>query len=124
MKIDLQKETKMMYRNVWIALVDIQAKEGKKFNDLIELDGETSEEYLGAWGNILVISDRINEVPYIIEKGLDELDMKVRFIQTIENVGYLVEYDEISKEVIEDVNWLLSTEYVFKISDKLFTYLE
>lgn len=111
-----------MYNKVWLAFVDMQAKEGKKLNDLIDIESENSEKYIGAWGNILIISDRINEVPEIIEGGLSELDIDVKFIDKIENVGSLIEYDEIDEDVVKEVNWLLSTKYIFKISDKIFPY--
>lgn len=110
------------YNKIWLAFVDIQALDGKKFNDLIEIENETFEEYAGAWGNILIQCELINEVPSIVEAGLKELGMRVRFIDKIENIGSLIEYDEIDKDLIEEINWLLSSEYVFKISDKLFPY--
>lgn len=114
----------MMYRNVWLAFIDIQAFEGLKFQDLIDFDDEVPEDYIGAWANVLVINDRINEVPDIIEKGLSELNFSLKFIDKIENVASLIEYDEIDENVIEECDWLLSTKFIFKISEKIFPYLE
>ncbi len=112
------------YKTVWLAFVDIKAKEGKKFNDLVDLDDKETQEYRGAWGNILILNNRINDVPDIIEAGLDELGLSVRFIDKIENVGSLIEYGELEEDVIKEVDWLLSSTYVFKISDKIFPYME
>ncbi|MBS4065149.1 MAG: hypothetical protein KGZ74_11350 [Chitinophagaceae bacterium] len=112
-----------MYDKVWIAFVNIQALEGAKFNDLIEIDSDKqSEEYIGAWCNVLIVNDKINEVPDIIEAGLSELYMKVKFIDKIQNLASLIEYDEIGEGVIKEAEWLLKTKYIFKISDKLFPY--
>lgn len=109
-----------MYRNVWLAFIDIQSFEGLKFQDLIDFDDEVPEDYIGAWTNVLVVTDRINEVPDIIEKGLTELNFSLKFIDKIENVASLIEYDEIDENVVEEIDWLLSTEFIFKISDKIF----
>lgn len=126
MKTGQQKkiDSKLMYKTVWLAFVDMQAKEGEKFSNLIDLGAEDLEEYLGAWGNLLIISDRINNVPDIIEAGLNELDMTTRFIDKIENVGSLIEYGEIDTDVMQEAEWLFSSGYVFKISDKIFPYID
>jgi len=113
-----------MYKNVWLGYLEIRATEGKRFNDLLDLEDTDSQEYIGAWGNILIISDRINEVPDIIEAGLNELGMTVVFIDKIENVNSLVEDEQLSEIVIEEANWLLASKYVFKICNKLFPYIE
>lgn len=113
-----------MYTNVWLAFVDIEAKSGNEFNELIDIEGNQNHQYIGAWGNILIISDRINDVADLIEAGLGELDLAVKFIDKIENVASLVEYEEIKEDVLTEVDWLLSSTYKFKISNKLFPYLE
>jgi hypothetical protein len=113
-----------MYQKAWLAFVDIHPLKGKNFNDLIDLGDEPSEEYAGAWGNIIVLNDTINNVPDIVEAGLNELGMTAKFIDKIENIASLVEYDELDESVKEEVDWLLSSPYVFKISDKLFPYSE
>ncbi|WP_313266390.1 hypothetical protein [Sphingobacterium sp.] len=58
-----------MYKNIWLALVEIEAKEGKIFHDLLDHEEGLKEQYIGAWGNVLVNCKRINQVPHIIEKG-------------------------------------------------------
>ena len=114
-----------MYNKVWLAFVDIKAKNGLRFNDLVELEKNSDPaEYIGAWANLLIITTRINEVPTIIEAGLDELDMTIKFIDRIQNVNSLIEYDEIDENVVKEADWLLSSGFVFKISDKLFPYTE
>jgi hypothetical protein len=124
MKIEIQgKMSDKKHFNTWLSFVNIGPKRGSKFNDLIEIDSTDESEYIGAWANLLIKSDRINEVPSIIEKGLNELDMGVIFIDKIENVDSLIEYDELEASVIEEANWLVNSEYVFKISDRIFPYL-
>ena len=110
------------YKNTWLSFVNIVA-ETDKINDLIDLEGEEdNSNYSGAWANIIVKAETIKEAIDIIPLGLGELDFNVEFIDKIENIASLVEYDEISEDVIKEVDWLLSTNYVFKISDKIFPY--
>lgn len=111
------------YKNVWLAFVHIQAKVNYSFMDLIDFDIEDdNDNYQGAWANILIKSDNIKDAIEIIHQGLDELNFDVVFIDKIENVESLIEYDEINEIVKSEVNWLLKSEYVFKISDKIFPY--
>ena len=110
------------YKSTWLAFVNIIAKNGK-ITDLIDLEGvEDNSDYSGAWANIIVKGTSINEAIEIIPLGLEELGFSVDFIDKIENISSLIEYDEIDEKVVEEVNWLLSTDYVFKVSDKLFPY--
>ncbi|WP_312186881.1 hypothetical protein [Sphingobacterium sp.] len=113
-----------MYKTVWLALVEIEAKKGNKFHELLDFEGEPNEQYIGAWGNILVKCDRINEVPDIIEKGLNELGMTILFIDKIENLESLKDVNGITEDVIEEVDLLLNSHYIFRISDKLFPYID
>ncbi len=111
------------YSNFWLAFVNLKAKEGFVFTDLIDLEGSPdSIGYKGAWANIIVKSETINDALKIIPLGLDELDFEVVFIDRIENIGSLEEYKEITDDVRAEVDWLLASEFVFKISDKLFPY--
>lgn len=110
------------YKNTWLAFVNIIAKNGK-ITDLIDLEGvEDNSDYSGAWANVIVKGTTINEAIEIIPLGLEELGFSVDFIDKIENISSLIEYDEVDENVIEEVDWLLSTDYVFKVSDKLFPY--
>lgn len=111
------------YSNVWLVFVNLKAKEEKVFTDLIDLEGQSdSVNYKGAWANIIIKSESINKALEIVPLGLNELDFEVVFIDKIENISSLVEYKEINKDLKAEVDWLLESEYVFKISDKLFPY--
>ena len=112
------------YRNVWIIFVQIEPEENYSFEELVESDEADEEKYIGAWANVLVKADTINEALDIIPQGLKEKNFEVVFIDKIENVESLVEYEEIDLKVLTEIDWLLSTRYVFMISDKLFPYAE
>jgi hypothetical protein len=116
--------TNTKYKNVWLAFVQIKPEENYSFEELIESDEENEEKYMGAWANILVKADTINEALEIIPQGLKEKNFEVVFIDKIENVQSLVEYEEIDLKVLKEIDWLLSNEYVFMISDKIFPYAE
>lgn len=72
----------------------------------------------------MVKCGRINDVPDIIEKGLNELGMTILFIDKIENLESLKDANGITEDVIEEVDLLLNSHYIFKICDKLFPYIE
>lgn len=107
---------------IWLSFVHIKAKDGSNFNDLIDLEDSASPRYIGAWGNILVKSDSITESISIIEQGLAELGFQLEFIDKIENFMSLIEANEVNINVIKEANWLLRSNFVFKISDRLFPY--
>ncbi|MBK8701525.1 MAG: hypothetical protein IPN29_19045 [Saprospiraceae bacterium] len=114
---------KNKYADTWLAFVNITAKQNHKFNELIDLEDISSDvSFDGAWANILVKEPDIKKAIDIIHQGLDELYFKVIFIEKIENVSSLIEYDEISDDVLSEVNWLYDSDFVFKISDRLFPY--
>lgn len=111
------------YNGFWLAFVNIRAEKGFKFNDLIALGAnDPKSSYIGAWVNIIVKAEEINEAIEIIPQGLKELNFDVVFIDKIENLGSLMDYDEVSGLVASELNWLSESDYVFKISDKLFPY--
>lgn len=111
------------YSNFWLVFVNLKAKEGFVFNDLIDFEGSSDNmNYKGAWANIIIKSKDINDAIEILPLGLGELEFEVVFIDKIENIGSLVEYKEITNDVITEVDWLSKSEFVFKISDKLFPY--
>jgi len=108
------------YNASWLIFVNIVPFEGYRFSDLVEAD--STEEYSGAWANIIVRTSTIEKALIVLSKGLQELNFKVEFIDKVENVQSLVENNELSESVHAEVDWLLQSEYVFKISDKLFPY--
>ncbi|PIQ47636.1 MAG: hypothetical protein COW03_14310 [Cytophagales bacterium CG12_big_fil_rev_8_21_14_0_65_40_12] len=114
------------YRKIWLAFVQIKAEHGYSFNELIDLEIEKSkeQEYIGAWANLLIKADSINDALKFISLGLNERNFETVFIDKIENLSSLVEYSEIDEKVIKEANWLIDSSYVFIISDKVFPYVE
>jgi len=111
------------YSNFWLVFANLKAKQGFVFNNLIDFgDSPDSVNYKGAWANIIIKSKNINDALEIVPLGLDELEFEIIFIDKIENIGSLIEYEEITDDVIKEVDWLSKSEFVFKISDKLFPY--
>lgn len=109
------------YKEVWLVFVNIKAIDNFKFSDLIDSE-EINENYKGAWANIIVKAKNISDALEIIPQGLNELKFEVVFIDKVENIASLIEYEEINETVKSEVNWLIKSNYVFKISDKLFPY--
>lgn len=112
------------YKNIWLVFVQIEPEEDYSFENLIDFDEEVDKKYNGAWANLIVKADTIYDALDIAPQGLKEKNFKVIFIDKIENVKSLVEYNEIDSKVIEEIDWLLTTNYVFMISDKIFPYSE
>lgn len=111
------------FKNTWLAFVNIKAKNNFNFIDLIDFaEEDTNINYTGAWANIIVKADNVNEAIEIIPQGLEELNFEVVFIDKIENMESLIEYDEVNEGVKSEVDWLMKSNFVFKISDKLFPY--
>lgn len=116
-------KNKNKYKKTWLAFVNINAKSGFKFYELVDNENEISNKKLkGAWANIIIKANTINEVLEIIPNGLSELNFELIFIDKIENIASLIEQDELKKSVITEVKWLLKSDFVFKISEKLFPY--
>ena len=113
---------KEKYSTIWLSFVHIKAKDGIEFNSLIDIE-EPSDQYIGAWANILVKGETIREAIDIIAEGLSELGFELAFIDKIENFMSLVEAEEVNKSVIKEADWLLKSDFVFKISDRIFPYL-
>lgn len=111
-------------KNIWLVFVHIKAKTGFRFNDLIDLESseEKNDQFKGAWANILVKAKSIKEAIEIVPLGLDELNFSVKFIDKIENIASLIEHDEINNDVIDEAKWLSKSDFVFKISNKIFPY--
>jgi hypothetical protein len=122
-KTKLKMTNKQIFKNTWLAFVNIKAKKKFNFNDLIDFGNEeTKADYSGAWINIIVKAESISGVVEIIPKGLDELNFETIFIDKIENIESLIEYDQVNEIVMSEVDWLLKSNFVFKISDKIFPY--
>ncbi|HAD12942.1 MAG TPA: hypothetical protein DCF33_10965, partial [Saprospirales bacterium] len=87
-------------------------------------DSPNDINYTGAWANVIVKAQNISDSLNIIQLGLSELNFEVIFIDKIENIASLIEYNEINNTVLAEVNWLSKSKFVFMISDKLFPYVE
>lgn len=113
----------MKYKKFWLVFVNLKAKEGFNFEDLVDFEDSPNDvNYKGAWANVIVKSKNINNVPEIVALGLDELDFEIVFIDKIENIGSLIEHNEINNDIIGEVDWLSRSKFVFKISNRLFPY--
>lgn len=113
------------FKNLWLAFVQIKAKSGLRFNELINTDsdsGRSNEEYIGAWANVIIKADSISDALEIVPPGLLELNFEVDFIDKIENLKSLVENNELKDSVVHEAKWLLQSQYVFKISDDIFPF--
>ena len=110
------------YLSLWLLFVNIKAKQGHEFNNLITIESKSIKKYKGAWANIIVKATTINEALDIAPLGLQELNFEIVFIEKVENFLSLVENNELKKEVIAEAEWLLKSNFVFKISDKIFPY--
>ena len=112
------------YSNIWLLLIDLSAPEWTKFNDLIELDEGDDEEYLGAWANILIKADTFEKALQLAPLGLEELGFEIKEIDTTENLKSLIDDSSVGDDVISEADWLIASDYVFMISDKIFPYIE
>lgn len=117
-------KVKKKYKQLWIASVDIEAAPEYEFNDLVDCSecDNTLPAYTGAWANIILQSETINEALILLEMGLSEKNFIVKFIDKIENLYSLVEDNDVNIDIIKEAEWLYSSKYRFMISDKLWPY--
>ncbi len=112
------------YKNIWLIFVNIKAKPGFVFNDLVNAEGaDLNNVFTGAWANVLVKAVTISEAIETIPGGLGELNFETVFIDKAENVMSLIEYKELNEGMIKEADWLLNSGFIFKISDKIFPYI-
>ena len=113
------------YKNLWHIFVNIEAIEGYNFNDLIDTSDcdTTVGKYIGAWANILVKANTINEAIEIIPLGLKEKNFQVIFIERAINLQSMADENDVDEEEMEEADRLLSTSYRFKIVDRLYPYI-
>ena len=101
------------YIQLWLIFLNIKPKAGFLFNDLIDGEGNDSENnFIGAWANVLIKAHTIKEALQIAPLGLEELGFNIE----------LIDNKEIKKEVIEEGDWLLDSNFVFRLSDRIFPY--
>jgi hypothetical protein len=112
------------YADLWLILVHIKPEEGFSFKDLVDSEGQEHnlDEVLGAWANVLVKGSTRDEAVDIIPEGFKEKNFEVVSIDQVENLGSVIEKEEVNKSVIEEADWLLDSKFVFLISNKIFPY--
>ena|ERR1019366_8880091 len=116
---------KNKYGELWLAFIHIKAKKDMDFNDLIDngSDGNGSlKKFVGAWANVLVKASTLKGALEIVPSGIGELGFEIEFIDKIENLQSLFENNALKEDVIDEADWLLASNYVFKISDRIFPY--
>ena len=67
--------TKIEFKQIWVASVDIEADSGYDFMNLIDcsdFNNEALPNYIGAWANVIIQSATINEALSLLEIGLKE----------------------------------------------------
>ena len=118
--------TKIEFKQIWVASVDIEADSGYDFMNLIDcsdFNNEVLPKYIGAWANVIIQSPTINEALDLLEIGLNEKNFRIKFIDKIENLYSLIEENNINVDMIKEAEWLYSSKYSFVISDKLWPYV-
>ena len=118
--------TKIEFKQIWVASVDIEADSGYDFMNLIDcsdFNNEALPNYIGAWANVIIQSATINEALSLLEIGLKEKNLKIKFIDKIENTYSLIEDNDVNVDIIKEAEWLYSSQYRFMISDKLWPYV-
>jgi hypothetical protein len=110
------------YSEVWLAFVHIKPEEGFAFKDLVDFEGKEAKDFIGAWANVLVRAPSIKEVIGIVPIGFKEKNFEVIFIESVQHLSPLVERQEVDQNLIDEADWLMNSEFVFLISNKLFPY--
>lgn len=116
---------KQKYLNTWLIFVNIKPQVGEQLMNLVDIEElilTTNETYIGAWANVIIKANTINAALEILPLGLNELKFEIEFIDKIENIFSLIENNELKDEVRMEADWLLNSDFVFKISDKIFPY--
>jgi hypothetical protein len=114
--------SKKKYQNLWLAFVQITAIDGYNFLDLVDFEKKPAENFSGGFVWILVKAKTINEALALIPRGLDEKHFKVVFVDQICYLQTMIEDKSINKEIIEEADWFIHTQYVFKICNGIWAY--
>ena len=106
-------KNKEIFKQLWIASVDIEPAFGYDFLELIDLkeDKEVSPKYIGAWVNIIIQAVNINNTLMLLEMGLSEKKFEIKFVDKIENMYSLVENNELNVDIIKKAEWLYHSQY-------------
>ena len=82
---------------LWLVFVNIKPIKPHKFIDLIEIEDDNNmPEFIGAWANIIIKADDIQEVIQILPAGLLEKNCEVVFVDKIENMNSLLEHENVN----------------------------
>ena len=113
------------FKCLWLVFVNIKPIKPHKFIDLIEIEDDNNmPEFIGAWANIIIKADDIQEVIQILPAGLLEKNFEVVFVDKIENMNSLVEHENLNQMVLDEANWINDSEFVFMISDCIYPYVD
>lgn len=120
------------YQKAWLALVKIIPQPGYSMKDVTDSediidDNQTPipiDQYVGAWANVIIKGQTMEEVLKIIPKGFTEKNFDVKFIDKIENIELLIETEELNEDTKEEIDWLLDSNYDFKISGRIFPFVD
>lgn len=112
------------YSQVWMVFVNMEAMEGYDFMALLDFEelDPSEPQYQSAWANILIRANNVYEALEVLEGGLKKLCMRPAFIESIQNLAPMIENNEVDDEVIAQLDELLASPDVFRISDQLFPY--
>lgn len=109
------------FNNNWLIFVDIKNKKGVKFEDVTS-GKKSNKKIIGSWANVIIKADDVFLALEILKKGLKELNFEIKHVDSVENVQTLFDKKEINPLLINEINWLNNSEFVFKIYDKIFNY--
>lgn len=96
------------YQNIWIALVEIEAKNGYQFADLIDCErSQKFTKFKGAFPNIIIKSSSFFEAVDILPRGLKEKHFNLISVESFDNVKPLIENGAINEKIVAEIDWLL-----------------
>lgn len=120
------------YQEAWLALVKIIPKSGctmKEITDNEDIIDKNEiyipiDDYVGAWANVIVKGETIETALELIPKAFAEKKFDVDFVDKIENIELLMEFEELNKSTQREINWLLDSNFKFKISGRIFPFVD
>lgn len=118
------EDARSKFSAVWLFLVDIVPKKDKDFLSLVDgYNADDAKQNLdAAYANILVKASDQGRALYILEKGLEEKDFNIKEVSSVDNVRELVIYGNIEQRFFEEAEWLIKSNFLFKIIDPIYPY--
>lgn len=112
-------------RKMWVAFVDIGAANGYNFEDLIDYEARTNApQFCGAIAYAVVKCDDIGSAIKLTYARFAEKNFVINEFFKIDNLYSLVKQNNARELDVKTVAWLNKSAYVFKISGKLWPYVE